>query len=67
MEATVLKARWCVVVATVARLKQVSHVLEVTFSTLLVRAVDSSSVKAELVDVLGESLKLMLDGSKGKI
>lgn len=51
MEATVLKARWCVVVETDARLKQSSRVLEVTFSTLLVRALDSSSVKAELVEV----------------
>ena len=57
----------CVVVETDARMKQGSRVLKVAFSTLLTKLVDYSIVKAALVEVLGESLKLVLDGSKGKI
>ena len=54
-------------VETDARMKQGSRVLKVAFSTLLTKLVDYSIVKAALVEVLGESLKLVLDGSKGKI
>ena len=48
----------CVVVETDARLKQGSRVLKVAFSTLLFKLVDSSIIKAVLVEVLGESLKV---------
>ena len=48
-------------VETDTRLKQGSRVLKVAFSTLLLGLVDSSIVKAVLVEVLGESLKLVLD------
>ena len=54
-------------VETDARMKQGSRVLKVAFSTLLTKLVDYSIVKAALVEVLGESLKLVLDGIKGKI
>ena len=74
LQRTGLKAMWCcgrgsrrVVVETDARMKQGSRVLKVAFSTLLTKLVDYSIVKAALVEVLGESLKLVLDGSKGKI
>ena len=74
LQRTELKAMWCcgrgsrrVVVETDARMKQGSRVLKVAFSTLLTKLVDYSIVKAALVEVLGESLKLVLDGSKGKI
>ena len=56
---TVLKAMWCcgrgsrcVVVETDTRLKQGSRVLKVAFSTLLIKLVDYSIVKAVLVEVL---------------
>ena len=50
----------CVVVETDARMEQGSRVLKVAFSTLLTKLVDYSIVKAALVEVLGESLKLVL-------
>ena len=67
LQRTGLKAMWCcgrgsrcVVVETDARMKQGSRVLKVASSTLLTKLVDSSIVKAALVEVLGESLKLVL-------
>ena len=48
------------VVETDARMKQGSRVLKVTFYTLLTKLVDYSIVKAALVEVLGESLKVVL-------
>ena len=47
-------------VETDTRLKQGSRV-QVAFSTLLLELVDSMIVKAVLVEVLGESLKLVFD------